>query len=222
MPTGRQIRAARVLLDLDAVDLAKRVGVRRETISFIENEQKKPRAETIEKIKTVFADYGIEFLGEKGITQRDDQVVTLKGENIFFRILDEVIFTLKDQPNAEALFACVSDSLSSPQVIDNYNRLRRLGIKMRSLIREGDTELCGKLDEYRCLPKEYFINTPMVIYGDKIATMLYDAPSGGVITERSAIIVHNTFLAASQRNLFNFAWISAQRPTKKTGNRSYD
>ena len=38
---------------------------------------------------------------------------------------------------------------------------------MRSLVREGDTYLMGKLDEYRYLPEMFFHNSTTVIYGDK-------------------------------------------------------
>lgn len=219
MTTERQIRAARGLLGWDAADLADKTGLTRATLSNIENSLVQARAGTLEKIMRVFTDNGVEFLGDHGVELKNDRIVTLKGENIFFRILDDVIATLRDVKGAEALFACVDDKLSPPVVVENYRRLRKTGIAMRSLVREGDTYLMGKLDEYRYLPEPFFHNSTTVIYGNKFATMILDPENN---TDVGAIVIRNPHVAAAQRNLFNLIWSSAQMPAKTTAEAKYD
>jgi transcriptional regulator with XRE-family HTH domain len=219
MITGRQIRAARALLDWSAEVLAKKVGLSREAINKMEDGAVQPRAKNLADILQVLEENNIEFIGERGAAFKDDQITTLKGDNIFFRVLDDVIATMRKVPKAEALFACVDDKMSSPVVIENYRRLRKTGIAMRSLVKEGNTYLMGKLSEYRCLPTQYFHNSTTVIYGDKFATMILDPETAEDV---AAIIIHNPHIAAAQRNLFNLIWSSAHKPTKSTAEVRYD
>lgn len=219
MITERQIRAARGLLGWDAADLAEKTGLTRATLSNIENSLVQARAGSIEKIMRVFSENGVEFLGDYGVELKNDRIVTLKGENIFFRVLDDVIATLRDTKDAEALFACVDDGLSPPAVIENYRRLRKTGIAMRSLVREGNENLMGKLEEYRYLPEAFFHNSTTVIYGDKFATMILDPETK---VDVGAIILRNTHVAAAQRNLFNLIWSNAQKPIKTKASIKYD
>lgn len=219
MTTGKQIRAARMLVEWDAEDLAAKTGLTRESIFNIERGVFRPRPTTLEKIIRAFSAAGVEFIGDRGVAKRDDQVVTITGENVFFRLLDDVIATLSGEPDAEALFACVDDSLSPPVVIENYKRLRKSGIAMRSLIKEGNTCLMGKVDEYRYLPKDYYHNNATIIYGNKFATMILDEATGA---DAAAVIINNPHIAAAQRNLFNLVWMHSQKPTKSTAEVKYD
>ena len=217
--TGRQIRAARGLLDWTAEELAQKVGLSREAIGKIEDAAVQPRAKNLADIVQTFDDHGIEFDAERGVALKSDLITTLKGENVFFRLLDDVIATMRKKSKPEVLFACVDDKLSPPVVIENYRRLRQSGIAMRSLVREGNTYLMGKLVEYRALPPKYFHNNPIVIYGDKFATMILDPKTKA---DSLALIVHNRHIAAAQRNLFNLIWTRAPKPTKSTAEVRYD
>lgn len=134
-------------------------------------------------------------------------------------MLDDVIATMRAIPKGEALFACVDDKVSPPIVVENYRRLRKAGIGMRSLVREGDTYLMGKLAEYRCLPAAHFHNNATVIYGDKFATMILDPATA---EDAAAIIINNPHIAAAQRNLFNLIWSNAPKPLKTTAGVRYD
>jgi transcriptional regulator with XRE-family HTH domain len=219
MITGHQIRAARGLLNWTAEDLAKKVGLSREAISKWEDGTSQPRAKNIADIIQIFDEGGLEFNGTLGVGFKNDLVTTLKGENVFFRVLDDVVATLRDKTKPEALFACVDDKLSPPVVIENYRNLRKAGVGMRSLVKEGNTHLMGKLTEYRYLPAEHFHNNATVIYGDKFATMILDPKTGA---DMAAVIIHNPHIAAAQRNLFNLIWSSLQKPNKSTAEVRYD
>jgi len=219
MIKGCQIRAARALLDWSADQLAKKVGLSRMAINKIEDESVQPRAKNLADIIGVLDKHGIEFVGERGVTFKTDQITTVQGDNAFFHVLDDVITSLRGTKKPEALFACVDDKMSPPVVVENYRRLRRAGFAMRSLVKEGDTHLMGKLNEYRYLPKQNFHNSATVIYGDKFATMILDPTTA---KDAAAVIIHNPHIAAAQRNLFNLIWSSAQKPVKTTANVRYD
>ena len=214
-----QVRAARALLDWSQQELAERAGTARMTIRHIEEGTVQPHRGTIADIVKVFSDHGVEFVGDHGVSRRDDQVVKLTGETVFFRVLDDVIATLRDTRGGEALFACVSDAVSPPVVVENYRRLRRSGIAMRSLVKAGDTCLMGALREYRYLPEKFFHNNATVIYGDKFATMILDPETGA---DRAAVIIRNPHVAAAQRNLFDCIWSTAKAPRQSTAEVRYD
>src|SRR5262245_42895859 len=104
MLTGRQIRAARALLDWDAIDLAERAGLTRETISNLETGAVKPRAGSLEQISKAFTEAGVEFNGDRGVTLRDDNYRVMQGSDCWLRTLDDVYYSLRGKSNAEALF----------------------------------------------------------------------------------------------------------------------
>jgi DNA-binding XRE family transcriptional regulator len=219
MIKGCQIRAARALLDWSADQLGKKVGLSRAAINKIEDDSVQPRAKNLTDIIGVLDKHGIEFVGERGVAFKADQISTIQGENAFFYVLDDVITSMRGVKKPEALFACVDDKMSPSIVVENYRRLRQAGVAMRSLVKEGDTYLMGKLAEYRYLPKQYFHNSAIVIYGDKFATMILDPATA---KDAAAVIIHNPHIAAAQRNLFNLIWSGAQKPMKTTANVRYD
>lgn len=212
MPTGKQIRAARVLLDWDAVDLAAKVGLRRETILAIEKDQAQPRSSSTDKIVRVFSDSGIIFNGERGVELRDDTVRVLEGEDVYLNLLDDVLLTLKN--GGEALFAFICNRLSPAAVVEKQVVLRQRGIKFRALIEDGDTYCYYPLDEYRTIPKARFHNNTMVIYGEKVAAIVTDR-------RKSAIIIHNRIFSNSHRSMFEMMWEVGGKPQKTTAEKNY-
>jgi DNA-binding XRE family transcriptional regulator len=174
MPTGKQIRAARMLVEWDAGALAERIGMSRISIQNIERGEVRPKIATMLKIVQAFADAGVEFIGDTGVILKEDELTKLTGQNPFVQVLDNVMTSMRGQDGAEVLFACVIDKLSPPPVIEAYRHLRKSGIRMRSLVKENDTYLMGTLEEYRALPEGFFHNNPMIIYGDKVAFMVLD------------------------------------------------
>ena len=65
MLTGGQIRAARAFLNWSGADLAERVGLSRNTIAKIEQNDTIPtiRLQTMLDLKRVFEEAGVEFIG---------------------------------------------------------------------------------------------------------------------------------------------------------------
>src|SRR5208283_2240463 len=201
-------------------DLAALAKVNVGTIKNIEDGAVQPHAETLEAIERVFRQHNIEFLANGGVCPRDNTLRVITEGDPYLQLLDDVFATLKDAPRAEVLFCFVRNELSSTAVIESDLRLRRMGIRFRSLIEEGDRFMLYPPREYRCLPSRFFHNNTQVIYGGKFATMILDPDTG---KDASAIIISNPHMAAAQRKLFNALWDQGTKPAgKSTAPRTYD
>jgi len=220
MLSSQQMRAARGYLDWTRADLAARAKINVGTIKNIEDGAVQPYAETTEAIERVFRQQNLEFLANGGVCPRDNTLRVIDEGDPYLQLLDDVFATLNDTPRAEVLFCFVHNELSSAAVIESDLRLRRMGIRFRSLIEEGDRFMLYPPREYRCLPSRFFHNNTQVIYGGKFATMILDPETG---KDTSAIIISNPHMAAVQRKLFNALWEQGSKPAgKSTAPRTYD
>lgn len=66
--TGRQIAAARELLDITQAQLAEAAGISRATLAFLERNKHAPRKLTMEKLKAALLERGISFDNEGRLT----------------------------------------------------------------------------------------------------------------------------------------------------------
>jgi hypothetical protein len=92
-------------------------------------------------------------------------------------------------------------------LVKAFTLLKKHNIKERVLVREGDTYLPGRkygTTEYRFLPAEFFSPTPIFIYGDKIAMVIFSEPLHG-------IIIKGKGLAEAYRKQFELLWKHAKR-----------
>jgi transcriptional regulator with XRE-family HTH domain len=66
--TGKQIRAARGLLNWSAAETAKRSGVTRNTIQRLESYEDIPpsRTHSLTELRRIFEEAGVEFIGNEG------------------------------------------------------------------------------------------------------------------------------------------------------------
>ena len=73
--SGRQLAAARALLNWSQQHLATAAGVTQQTIALWETEQQVPRATTLERVKTVIEARGVEFTngGQPGVRYKAKQ-----------------------------------------------------------------------------------------------------------------------------------------------------
>ena len=209
--TGKQLAAARALASVTAAELAARAGVSHDTITKIESGKVQPREGTIADIAQALFSLGVEF-SENGV--RDvSPLQVFEGKDSYLSILEDIFLTLKDT-GGEVLFSFVRNKLSPPQVIESDLRLRRLGIRFRSLIEEGDNYYLYPRREYRTVPKKFFHNNVQVIYGDKYACRMNETAK--------AFIVHDAALAAVQRNTFEFFWEHGRAPEETTAPETHE
>lgn len=210
--TPDQIRAARALKNWSQADLARRVDMATPSIGNIEAGKHTPTPQTQNAIIEAFEAAGIEFI-DGGVRKRQDLIQIIEGKDCYPKLLDDVFYSLKDNPDTELLISCANDKVSPPEVNASYRRIRQAGIKMRQLVEDGNTYLMGELDEYRYLPKEYFINRVLVIYGHKIAVVLDD--------ETKIMILHDEVMAYVQRNIFDLLFQQLAKPTRSTADERF-
>ena len=212
-----QIRAARALLDWKLSDLAKVSGITVNGISLIERGEVQGRRESLETIQKAFEEAGVEFTPGSGVRKKDRIVVTFEGQGAQQSLLNDVYETLRDT-GGEVLIAHVDEAiairdLSEEFLAQHVKRLKASGITERMLVRAGDHNVVTSPSDYRAIAEEYFIATPMFIYGQKLALMSWSP------TPRAVILEDGRF-AESARRLFNFVWDKAQgipHPVKGKG-----
>lgn len=200
---GKQIAAGRQLAGLTLDDLAESSGVSRSSIVKIENGDVQPREGTLADLTKALAAAGVEFI-EGGVRWIGDTIKTLEGPDAYLRMLDEIYHILHRKPGAEALFICVDDAISTPEILAANNRIREGGIKCRYLSSEDAQRFDYPLRDYRLIPKRYYTNSVMVVFGDRVATVS-DAND-------SIVIVRDIYQANMLRGLFEMIWQESPSP----------
>ncbi len=206
MISREQIKAARAMLDWSQTALAEQCGeVSVPTIKLLESGRVKSNDSTINAIRRTFEGHGIEFI-EGGVRFVPDVVQIIEGKDCYLKLLDDVFYTVRDTKNPELLISCADDKVSPPEINDKYRQIRKSGIKMRQIIQEGNKYILGPLDEYRYMPKKYFLNRVSLMYGSKFAIVLLDTTK--------VTILKDPVMAELQRNIFNFMWSVMEQPTE--------
>jgi transcriptional regulator with XRE-family HTH domain len=197
MITGRQIRAARALLDWDAVDLAERAGTTREPISNIETGSREPRGDTLKRIEKALSDAGVVFSGDTGLDLRKSFRL-FEGSDCYLRLLNEIYHTLNNAPGSEVLSIGTDDSVSPPEVVAAIQRWHDAKLKCRFLSHEKAKRFDFPVHEYRLMPARLFKNSVVIVYADYVATLrgLHD----------SVLVVQDKDQADMMRGLFEVVW----------------
>lgn len=215
MDFSGKIRAARAYLQWKQDDLAEAAGLSVPGIQRVEKSGSSPNTRTQKKIIRALKKHGIVFT-EKGIEYEEYPVLFTEGKNhedAFLKLLEDAHEHLLTVKNPELLIMYADDSVSPPSVNEMYKRVRADGIKMRQMIEEGNTCIMGPLEEYRYVPKEFFINCVTLIYGDRIANETADVLRG--------VIKIDPINASIQRNTFNMLWNVLEQPTESTANERF-
>jgi DNA-binding XRE family transcriptional regulator len=218
MITGRQIKAARALLNWDAVDLAKEADVSRETVSNIENELVQAREGTMHEIVRAFDARGVEFLGNHGVQIKQHSVYELKGSEGFKKLMDEIYLAACDPSatngNKQICVSNVDDRLFMEHLGDymlfHAKRMNDLkNVQVRVLVREQDDFKIpgGKYLDYRWSPKQDAANVPLYVFGDKLAILIFDG-----VQELVIIVIASPALAKVYREQFSMLWQISKIP----------
>lgn len=221
MLTGKQIRAARVLLDWDASILAERVGHRRETIIAIERGNTQPRPSTLAKIMQVLTDAGVEFLENSGVRFQMKNFGTLEGFSGFQKFND----MLYEHARTHGGDICIS-GVDERQFVKyrpagDSHRVRmaeiakeRPDFEMKILVKEGDYNFtASKYAVYRWSPKAYFSPVPFYVFGNTLALLSFENDPAPLI-----LLVQSGPFAEAYRQAFHFAWANAKEPEAQRTN----
>ncbi len=213
--SGRQIKAARVLLDWSLEDLVKKSGITLKSLSQIENENVQPQQKTLSAIFSAFDRSGIAFLEDEGVKMRKQETRTYFGKTGYRQFLDHVYETLKDggairQFNfGDMRFLPHTENF----VTEHFERMSGIeGIDAKVLEQEGETREQVPYCSYRYMDKTYTDMAPWYLYGDFLAMSLNE-----VGAKREFVTVHSKFLAQRYLKEFDIFWNLAAEPRKKKG-----
>jgi len=210
MITGRQIRAARSLLEWKAEDLAEKAGLTRVTVSKIESNDVQPHEKTIAAIMRAFDQNGIEFLDDEGVRVRKHQIRVFSGKEGYIQFLDHIYDTMKDGGIIRQFNLSDGNNLA---YADEYKtaHLERMSkiqnLDARILTVEGDYNFPAKYCVYRWLRRENKILIPYYLYND------YIAQSVSKTTNHIEVIsLRSTLLAEKYTRQFGLFWDDALLP----------
>lgn len=192
MITGAQIRAARALLDWTAQDLAEKTAMMPNTITNFEGGKRRTEAETIEKMVKALTEGGIKFT-EMGVELRTP-VYGFEGPTWYVDLLGDML----GSGAKEIIIQNVDDRKSAPHVAKMLANLRSQGITFRMTAEEGNTHLSMPVSFYRWVPKAYFKNWIVAVYGDRVAFSINNELGCRVFCDQG--------LADALKNQFNLVW----------------
>jgi hypothetical protein len=149
---------------------------------------------------------GIESLGwevlDDGVVKRQKTYITLSGNDKVEQLFDDI----KKYVGAggELLIDGADESKTPQSVLETVQRLRKQGMRMRHLIKEGDRQLRAPLEEYRWIPENLYINQAIFIYKNNVALLS--------IKEDKIFIHRDEVLSRHLRNVFNERWNIYKKP----------
>lgn len=211
-----QIRSAREALSWSQGQLAKKAGSTQPYISDLEKGRiENPSAKTLEKIENAFKAEGLYFQPD-GIQWRKTNSYTIEGADCYLQLLDDIHETLA-KTDEEWLLSGSDERRCTEEVIQKTRAIRKDDVKMRSLIKDGDTFLMGPREEYRWMPESLFVKGDVkIIYGDRVAYLVSWTKIPRII------VIQDKVIAQENRRIFNFIWDISKNPTKSTATVFYE
>jgi transcriptional regulator with XRE-family HTH domain len=223
MPTGKQIRAARVLAGWDIKDLAPRAGLSVTAVQNIETGAV-PKPNTIERIVKAFSDFGIEFTDNQGVRFKPQGVDMLVGSEGLQQFFDGVCEHARKYGGEIVQFGVDEEQflyyLGAEFSADYRHRMqeiaeKRKDLKVKAIICEGAFEYMAlSYNEYRTISKEVFQAVPFYIYGKTLAIMDFQTNPAPTI-----VLLKFDAITSAYRKQFNAFWqIAKELPTEKRKN----
>jgi len=203
MITITQIRAARSLIDWTQQDLAKATGLSLAAVNNLERGIGMPRMQTLLYVQQALERAGVEFLEGPGVRLRGEafEYLHFEGKNALKGQTDDIITHV-------GLGGFVWIFSSGEELFAKYGKeedrryqehLRANKIPERIIVPQGNTIFISRPEVYRWLPERAIGRTYWLVYGDRVAWILWEKP-------RRSIVIHNPTLAETHRKQFEFMW----------------
>ncbi|MBP7253709.1 MAG: helix-turn-helix transcriptional regulator [Alphaproteobacteria bacterium] len=215
MITGRQIRAARALLDWDSAELAFKTGLTRQTISRIEADIVQPQEGTLSRILMAFSESGLEFTDNSGVRLKPQSVEVLSDTGGFASFYDYVYEEIKHHGGTVCVSGVDEKLFAKYRLNPEMHRERmralcqeRSDIQMRILVEEGDLNfVASSYATYRWQPRKHFSKAAFYVFGSSLALISFDNQPPPLI-----ILIKSAAFADAYRNAFDIAWNNAIIP----------
>lgn len=197
MIKGYQIRAARALIDWSLKDLEAACGITGQSISNYEVGRSTLNSSNLEKVIRSLETEGVEFTST-GAQLKTTPLYYYEGEGWYLNLLDDAYRTLVDSKNPEILIENVDDKKSPAAVIQKMRKLRDSGIQIKMTTLEGETYLLAPSNYYRFIPKPFFKNWVVMVFGNKVAF--------SIEKETRCMVIEDQNMVNAIKNRFDFMW----------------
>lgn len=207
MITTQQIKAARALLDWNQSDLADASGLSLAAVNNLERGIGSPRVETMGAIEHALKMAGIEFIGTDGVRRLSEpfEMYKYEGPDFNTKLNDDMLGNLSY--GDEVLMCGINERLFAENDPVQLKRYTDAAIEQkwreRILICEGDTFLASQPEAYRWISRDLFGKVPYLIYGDRMAVVMWQNPG-------RTIIIHNKSWVDTFRAQFEFLWANSK------------
>jgi transcriptional regulator with XRE-family HTH domain len=203
MITIQQIRAARSLISWTQQELAKATGLSLAAINNLERGIGMPRVQTLLYVQQALERAGIEFTDGPGLRLRGEafEYLHFEGKDAVMRQTQDIVMHVK-KDEFVWIFSSGEEMLAKhdreadrvyQQHVQSHN------ISERIIVPQHNKLFLSPPSVYRWLPERSIGRTYWLLYGDRIAWILWEKP-------RRAIIIHNPTLAETHRKQFEFMW----------------
>jgi DNA-binding XRE family transcriptional regulator len=214
MPTGKQIRAARYLVEpeLSADALGKLVELSGQSIRNIEMGRFNPSADTEKKIVRVFDTLGIEFTEFNGLREKPSNIENYVGADRVDDFYDSLYSHISHVGGDVCLSVTDESLLSKYRKIPELNPQRMQALKdsgvlktFRVLAHKSSWSMNWPYNTYKWTPEESPAPTAFYKYGDRIALMTF-------VPEPRIIVINSKPLADDYQRAFDKSWDAALEP----------
>jgi transcriptional regulator with XRE-family HTH domain len=206
LTNGKQIAAARQLLDWSQEDLAGRSGVSKPTIIRMEKDLYSVKDDLRNKVITAFSNDNIEFtpMGVQAVTHK---ITQFEGTDGFRQFMWDVYNTASETGGDIRLFNARPEYWHKWLGAEWYNEhaARMQTIKDKITFHAISNEnnnlfIANNFGEYRWFPRELFNDKAFYAYGNKLGFLNFGPSSLNIV-----VIDHKDF-ADAFRVLFEIAW----------------
>jgi len=166
---------------------------------------------TLRNIQTTLEVNGIEFGVNDGVKRRSTVMLTLEGQEGYWKFYDDVYETIK-KSGGEILVSNVDEREFDKWLGNRWeiqkNRMLDLSqnqeFSIRILVKEGDRHFTvPEYADYKWTPKDRFSEIPFYVYGNKLAIILFEPDNVSIS------IIDNPKIAEAYKKQFNVMWDQA-------------
>jgi transcriptional regulator with XRE-family HTH domain len=217
MPTGKQIRAARVLAGWDIKDLAPKAGLSVTAVQNIETGAI-PKPSTSERIIKAFSDIGIEFTDNEGVRRRPQDVEIFEGPERFEEFTNFVYEQIKKH-GGHICLSVTDERLFSKyrtNTIEYYENMQELSDRgviksFRILANKSNFATKYTYNTYRWQPETTMAPTAFYTFADYLALISFEHNHPPYV-----LVIQSAPLADSYRRAFDIAWAAGKEPPSPT------